>query len=440
MNTVASPRTAPPTAEVQSLSHDGRGVARVAGKTVFIAGALPGERVSYRLLHRRRQHDEAEMLQVLQPAAERVAPRCAHFGVCGGCALQHLAAEAQLRAKQRTLRESLARLGGVEPESWLPPLTGPLWGYRRRARLSVRQVRAKGRVLVGFTERHKPFVTDTRRCETLDARVGPLLEPLAALIGSLSIAAHIPQLEVAAGEEAVVLVLRVLEPPSAADRARLAAFEQQHGLRFCLQPAAENSIEPLTPGPLALRYRLPRWQVEIEFQPADFIQVNAEINRRLVDLAVEMLAVEASDRVLDLFCGLGNFTLPLARLAAEVCGIEGEAGLVARARANAARNGLGNVRFLQADLFAEQRDAPWLAGRWDRVLLDPPRAGAREIIECFPRLAARRIVYVSCHPATLARDAGVLVREQGWRLSRAGVLDMFPHTAHVEAIAVFERR
>jgi 23S rRNA (uracil1939-C5)-methyltransferase len=442
MNRVAQKNRSRPEAEpvaVTALSHDGRGIAKLGGKTVFVDDALPGETVGIHIYRRRRDYDEARLTEMLTPAAERVTPKCAHFGVCGGCALQHLAPAAQLLAKQQTLLDNLQRIGGLQPVEVMPALAGPEWGYRRRARLSARRVDAKQRVVVGFTERSRPFVTDTQRCEILDPKVAGLVRPLGDLFTILSIADRIPQVELAVADNATVLVLRVLAPPTDADRQQLLAFERQHGVRFYLQAGKPEDAVPLQGEPVDLYYGLTDWDVKIGFQVTDFIQVNGDINRRLVKLALDALAPESDHRVLDLFCGLGNFTLPLARVAAQATGIEGGADLVARARKNAGRNGIGNAEFEQADLFAEQHMGTWFRRRYDRILLDPPRAGAREIIAHFPRFEAQRIVYVSCHPATLARDAKVLVEEQGWRLQRAGVLDMFPHTAHVESIAVFER-
>lgn len=424
---------------VAALSHDGRGISRVGGKTLFIEDALPDERVSYRILRRRRDYDEARVVDVVAASERRVIPRCAHFGVCGGCALQHLEPAAQIALKQQALLDNLMRIGGVAPEEVLPPLTGPLWGYRRRARLSARRVTGKGRLLLGFTERHRPFVTDTRRCEVLDPKVGGSIEALAELLGGLSIADRIPQVELAVGDNDAVLVLRVLAEPSLADVECLKSFEREHGYRFYLQPGEPATAVALTGEPVDLRYRLPEWDVDIHFTVTDFIQVNGEINRRLVALALAELAVQPGDKVLDLFCGLGNFTLPLARLTERVTGVEGDADLVTRARLNGKRNGLDRVAFHQTDLFAHELDASWLKQGYDRILLDPPRAGAREVIARFPQLGAKRVVYVSCHPATLARDAKILVEEQGYRLQKCGVLDMFPHTSHVESLAVFTR-
>lgn len=433
------PELASARALVRTISHDGRGIARLDGKTVFIEGALPGEDVEFRIQHRHRDYDEAQVQNILSASPERVTPLCEHFGVCGGCNLQHLAPAAQLSAKQQTLLDNFKRIGHVQPEKILAPLTGPVWGYRRRARLSVRQVPVKGRVLVGFVEKYSPHVTDTHRCETLHPKIGNLIQPLATLLGELSIADRIPQIEIAVGDTATVLVLRTLSPISKADHGKLSVFEWAHDLRFYLQPGRKDTAVPLNGERASLSYRLPDWDVEITFEPADFIQVNAEINRQLVNRVIEVLQVEPGHRVLDLFCGLGNFTLPLARVAKEAVGVEGEIGLVQRAHANAERNCFSNVRFHQADLFTDQKDALWLKQTYHRLLLDPPRAGAREILACLGPRLPQRVVYVSCHPATLARDTAVLVQEHGYRLLSAGVLDMFPHTAHVESIAVLEK-
>jgi 23S rRNA (uracil1939-C5)-methyltransferase len=431
--TAAAPRVA----DVHDLDHDGRGVARVAGKATFIAGALPGERVQYRITRRRRDHDEAEVTEVVAPSAARVEPRCRHFGRCGGCALQHLAPEAQLAAKQSTLLGSLARIGKVEPARVLEPLTAPVWGYRRRARLGAHLQRDRSRVAVGFRGRTTHRLIALERCEVLDPSVATLLRPLGELLAGLSIADRVPQVEVAVGAERTVLVLRTLVAASEDDRARLRAFGAAHGLEFWLQPGSPATAAPLDPPDGPLTYALGNHAVTIEFAPTDFVQVNGELNARMVDRALELLDVQRGHRVLDLFAGLGNFTLPLARRAAAAVGVEGEAKLVARARDNARRNGIGNAEFHLADLFQPSPDAAWARGRYDRLLLDPPRAGAREALSLVRGWSPGRIVYVSCHPGTLARDAGILVRELGYRLEAAGVLDMFPHTAHVESMAVF---
>ena len=430
---------APEAADIIDLSHEAHGVARLDGKAVFVTDALPGERVMLRRVRRHRNFDEAVLESVLTPSPDRVAPACPHYGTCGGCALQHLAPAAQLAFKQSQLLENLARLGAVEPGHLLDPLTGPAWGYRRRARLGIKHVPRKGRVLVGFRERSAPYVADLHECRVLAAPLGGLLDPLADLVGRLSIATRVPQAEAAVADNACALVLRVLEPPSDADLALLRAFEREHALRLYLQPGGPATVEPLTPGRPPLRYSLPAFGLTIEFEPTDFIQVNACLNEAMVSRAVELLAAGPGDRVLDLFCGLGNFSLPLARHAGAVVGVEGDAGLVQRARRNAARQDIENVNYVVADLMAPAIDAPWATGTYEKVLLDPPRAGAREVLPVVAASGAGRVVYISCHPGSLARDAGLLVREHGFRLIAAGVMDMFPHTTHVEAMAVFER-
>jgi 23S rRNA (uracil1939-C5)-methyltransferase len=429
---------APEEMQVTAMAHDGRGVARPAGKTVFVAGALPGETVVAARTRSHRRYDEADTVEVLTPSPDRVVPACPHFGTCGGCAMQHLDGTRQVEAKQAHLAEQFARLGQVEPGRWLPALRGPSWGYRRRARLGVKYVIKKERVLVGFRERAKPFIADIRQCPVLAEPVGGMIEALAGLGGRLSLRERLPQFEVAVAETATALVARVLEAPTDADRALLAEFAADHGIEFYLQPGGLETVEPLAGQATPLEYTLPEEGVRIRFAPSDFIQVNAAINARAVGLALSLLEVGPDESVLDLFCGLGNFTLPLARRAARVVGVEGEAGLVERARGNARRNGIDNVEFHVADLSQDPGEAAWAVQPCQLVLLDPPRVGAAGVLPLMGRLRPRRLVYVSCHPASLARDAGVLVNELGFRLAAAGVMDMFPHTAHVESIAMFE--
>ncbi|WP_440995557.1 23S rRNA (uracil(1939)-C(5))-methyltransferase RlmD [Arhodomonas sp. SL1] len=430
----------PVEAVIEGFSHEGRGITHVDDKPVFVDGALAGERVRFQYVKRHRRRDDARVLDVLEPSPRRIEPRCPHFGLCGGCSLQHLSPEDQIVHKAGVLAEHLRHIGGVEPGQWLPALTGPVWGYRRRARLGVKYVPAKGdRVLVGFREKMSPFVADIDQCHVLDPRVGERLPELAALIGGLSIRDRVPQIEVALGDDNGGLVFRNLAPWSAADREALVAFGERAGLTVYGQPGNETTITPLSPTAPELRYALPSFGLELTFGPADFTQVNAAINRAMVDRAVALLDPSPNDRVLDLFCGLGNFTLPLASRAGTVIGVEGEAALVERGRENARRNGIDNAVFHVADLSADVSADPWLRGGIDRVLLDPPRSGAAEVLPNVAALGAGRIVYVSCGPATLARDAGRLVHEHGYRLSAAGVMDMFPHTAHVESIAVFDR-
>ena len=427
------------TLDIIDLSHDGRGVARRDGKTVFVAGALAGEQVVARLSAKHRQYDEAETVEVLRASPDRVQPGCAHFGVCGGCALQHLAPAAQIAAKQHSLIENLARIGGVEPKRVLDPLQGESWGYRRRGRLSVRHVEKKGRVLVGFRETNGKYVADLRRCPVVQPAVGERLDAIAELLASMDAVREIPQIEFACGDALTTFVFRHLQPLSEADVARLTAFAQREGVAVMLQPKGPDSVHPLWPEQVELYFDIPRFDLRLGFDPLDFIQVNAAINARMIDHALALLDVQPDESVLDLFCGLGNFTLPLARQAKAVVGVEGDHALVARAKRNAERNGITNAEFFMADLAENQRDAAWARRRYDRVLLDPARAGADKLIEWFPFKQVKRVVYVSCHPASLARDAGMLVRDHGYKLKAAGVMDMFPHTAHVESIAVFER-
>jgi 23S rRNA (uracil1939-C5)-methyltransferase len=426
------------TAEIESLDHEGRGVTHVDGKVVFVHGALPGESVRFRRTRRQRRHDEAAVVEVLRASPDRVAPRCAHFGTCGGCALQHLSHGAQLAAKARIVAEALERIGNVSPARWLAPLTGPAWSYRRRARLGCKFVEKKGRVFVGFRERGSPLLAELAACEVLAPPVGGLVAELAALVAGLGIRRRVAQVEVAVADEATALVLRVLEDPSAEDLARLREFEARHGVSLYLQRGGLETVRPLTPPAPVLRYGLEGLDAGIEFAPTDFVQVNAELNRAMVGQAVGLLAPDAEDRVLDLFCGLGNFSLPLARKAGRVTGVEGDAALVARARENAARNGISNAEFHAADLAAPSQAGAWAGAAYDLVLLDPPRAGAREILPVAAASRPRRIVYVSCQPGSFARDAGILCSELGYRLAAAGIMDMFPHTAHVESIALFE--
>jgi len=427
------------TARIESLDQEGRGVTHVGGKAVFVDGALPGEEVRFRRMRRRRRHDEAVVIEVLQASPERRTPRCPHFGTCGGCSLQHLEHGAQLAAKRRVVADALAHIGGITPGAWLPPLTGPGFGYRRRARLGCKYVDRKGRVLVGFRERSSPLLADLAACEVLAAPVGAQLTALSELVASLGIRRRVAQIEVAVGDNAAALVLRVLDEPDAADLERLQAFEARHGIALYLQPGGLDTVRPLTVPAVSLRYEVPGLPAGIEFSPTDFIQVNGALNRLMVARALELADPRPADRVLDLFCGLGNFSLPLAQRAASVDGVEGDAGLVARARANAARNGIANASFHVADLAAESQAGDWARGRYDLVLLDPPRAGAREVLPVATGSRPRRLVYVSCHPGSFARDAGILAGQLGYRLAAAGIMDMFPQTSHVETIAVFER-
>lgn len=426
-------------AEIIDLDHEGRGFARVNGKATFIADALPGERVKFRYVETSREADEGQTTEVLQASADRIAPACDHFGVCGGCSMQHLSPQKQIEFKQKQLIDALDRIGKVHPEAVTPAITGPVWGYRRRARLGAKMVPKKGGMLVGFRERAGGLITPLQHCHTLIPGVGQKLKQIAEVIASLSISTLVPQVEVAGSDQRIALVFRVLQAPSETDREKLAAFAQREGFDLYLQPGGLDSIAPLTPPAQALEYSPDGSALSLRFEPADFIQINGEVSQKTVLQAIDWMDLKAGDRVLELFCGLGNFSMPLAQAGAEVIAVEGEDGLVRRARENAQRNGLDKVRFEKADLFNTAKDVDWLQPAFDKVLLDPPRAGAREILPAVASRKPERIVYVSCHPGTLARDAGMLVHEYGYRLTRAGVMDMFPHTSHVESMALFER-
>ena len=434
-------RREPETARIESASHDGRGIAAIDGKKVFVAGALPGEEVRFQRRKSRRNFDEAELLEVLEASPERIEARCEAYGRCGGCSLQHVSETQQRQIKEQALRDNLERIGRVAPATWFEPMTGPGWNYRRRARLAAKDVHAKGRVLVGFRERHAPFITDMHRCEVLAQPVDGLIDALSELIAALSISARLPQIEIAVADNATAMVFRVLDAPTAIDEALLRAFGENHDIRIYLQPGGLDSIRLLAPDSISapLYYDLPEFDVRIEFDAVGFVQINSEINRRMVHQAVELLDPGSEDRVLDLYCGIGNFSLPLARRAGEVLGVEGDAMLVKAAAANAELNGISNAKFRQADLSAIDGSEAWLREGCDLLLLDPARSGAQEIVEHIDRIGPRRIVYVSCHPGTLARDAGTLVNEKGYTCESAGIIDMFPHTAHVESIAVFNK-
>ena len=428
-------------ADIVDLSHDGRGVARIDGKTVFIDDALPGERVEWVRLKRGGNFDEGRLERVLEASSERVQPQCAHYGVCGGCALQHLSSAGQIEFKQRQLLEALSRIGRVAPREVLPPLQAEVWKYRRRARLAARWVPKKHRTVVGFRERSTPYIADLRTCEVLAAPVDGLIEALSQLATALSIRNRLPQIEVAVADNATALVVRALSELTVEDRALLEQFERNHGVQVWLQPGGYETVAPLTGEAAPLEYGLPEFDVRLQFLPTDFVQVNGALNAQMIAQAVRLLRPGSGERVLDLFCGLGNFSLPLARSGAQVVGVEGDAGLIERAKRNAERNGLAtNTEFFTANLADESvAAASWARRSYDKVLLDPPRAGAKEALPMVARTGAARIVYVSCHPGSLARDAGLLVQTHGYTLEAAGVMDMFPHTAHVESIALFAK-
>jgi 23S rRNA (uracil1939-C5)-methyltransferase len=441
-----------PSVTIASLDQEGRGVARVEGKAVFVEGALPGEEVTIATLKRKPTYEIARAETVVRASAARVRPRCPHFGVCGGCTLQHFDAGAQVATKQRALEDALWHLGRVRAAQMLPAIHGPAWGYRHRARLSVRYVPKKGGVLVGFHERRSSYVADMTSCAVLPPKISALLPQLRQLVEGLTVRDRLPQIELAVGdavpaageparESAFVLVLRILAPLAATDEDRLRAFATDNGVQFYLQPAGPETAAPFHPPEANLAYALPEFAVIFPYSPTEFTQVNPAINRVLVRRAIALLDPRPGERIADLFCGIGNFTLPIARRGALAVGVEGSAALVRRAEANAASNGLaGRVSFHTANLFAATAESFEALGSLDKALVDPPREGAIAVAKALPPVGGpRRIVYVSCNPATLARDAAVLVHERGYALAAAGVVNMFPHTAHVESVALFER-
>lgn len=430
-----------PIGVIESLDHEARGITRLEGKTIFVEGALPGEIVEYASFRRKPSYELAHLVNVISGSVSRIRPHCEYFGVCGGCAMQHLEPSAQVAAKQRVLEDSLWHIGRVRPEQILSPIQGAPWGYRHRARLGVRNVPKKGGALVGFHERRSSFIADMRSCAVLPPHVSDLLLPLRELVAALSIPDRLPQIEVAVGEQCTALVLRILEPMNARDEDLLRQFADRHGVVFYLQPKGPDTVYrfyPL-PGP-RLSYRLPEFALELEFRPTDFTQVNHAVNRVLVRRALRLLDPRPGERIADLFCGLGNFTLPIARSGASVVGVEGSQALVERGRESAVANGLADrVEFDVANLFECTPESLAALGHFDKVLIDPPREGAIEVVNAIGEDGPRRIVYVSCNPATLARDASVLVNDKGYAFKAAGVVNMFPHTGHVESLAVFEK-
>lgn len=437
------PPKAPETADIVNFSHDGRGIARINGKTTFIQDALVGERVLFQYTHSKRDFDEGRAIAILSPAPNRVTPRCDHYAICGGCSLQHLDEQAQIHEKQGLLLDLLRRVGKVEPESLLPPLSADRWHYRNKARLSVRYVTKKQSTLVGFREKNNPrYIAEITRCPVLHARVDAQLLPLRALIDTFDAPEQIAQVEVAAGDEDVALIFRNMAALSSADEDKLRHFGETTGFKLYLQPHGADSVtlfyDPDDSGDY-LHYQLPDEQVRFRFYPTDFTQVNAGLNRLMVSRALALMDITPQDVVLDLFCGLGNFSLPLARRCAEVIGIEGSDTMVQRATMNADYNGINNARFYCADLDQPDALAAIVKHPINKMLIDPPRSGALEIVRQIDKLNPIRLVYVSCNPATLARDTDILVNHHGYRLKAVGVMDMFPHTAHVESIALFEK-
>jgi len=445
--------------EVLSLSHEGRGIAKLDGKTQFIDAALPGETVMAQYIEQRSKFDELKTTEVLTASDQRVTPPCAHAQICGGCSLQHMTSEAQISFKQSVLKEQFEHFGNLAPEQWIDPMAGPTLGYRGKARLGVRYVTKRDEVLVGFREKRNSFIADIEQCEVLDPRVGHKLMALRALVTSLSVYQSLPQFEVAMGDDTVALVVRHMNPLLDDDLEKLTAFAQTNDMTIYLQPGGPATVHKLWPSSSEesdevpgdkpsedrLYYRLPivnpkngKAEVTLAFHPMDFTQVNADINQKMVTRTLDWLDIQEDDRVLDLFCGLGNFTIPLATKAKHVIGVEGDDAMVIRGKENAQLNQLDNVEFYGANLQADFTKADWAQEGFDKILIDPPRSGALDVVNYLTNFGAKRIVYVSCNPATLARDAGVIV-EKGYRMVKAGVMDMFPHTTHVESIALFEK-
>jgi len=425
---------------IESLSDEGRGIAHVDERPVFIDQALAGERVRFKYTRLTSKIAEGRTKEVLVASSDRVASECSAFGRCGGCSLQHMDSRAQITLKQETLLKHLKHIGKVVPEHVLEPVSGEVWGYRSKARLGVRYVVKKDKVLVGFRERGSSFITETEQCKILRPDVGEIITEIADCISQLELKQRIPQIEVAVGDNQTVLVVRHLDVMPDSDREKLTALANAHGLTILLQAGSPDNLEPLWPQKRdPLYYVLEDFDIKIEFQPGDFTQVNNEINHSMIRQAIEFLQLDEEDSVLDLFSGLGNFTLPISRYCATVTGVEGSLVMVNKARANAELNSISNASFHYADLYSDEvRDTQWVKQQYNKILLDPPRSGAAGILHYIKKMKAERIVYVSCHPATLARDAGVLVNELGYKLIHAGVMDMFPHTAHVESMAVFE--
>ena len=424
--------------DIESLSHEGRGIAHLDEKVIFVSGALPGEKVIADRTFSRAKFEEADVKEVLSPAANRITPKCEVFGICGGCSFQHLSSKDQISAKGEWLKDALMGQAKAEPKNWLEPLQVQSWGYRRKARLGVRYVAKKEKVLVGFREKKSGFITNMSRCEVLHPSLGDNLEVLANAIERLSIKSQVPQIEVAVAESSTVLILRHLEPLTAKDEQILLDCANELDVTFYTQSGGEDTVKPLDK-PAILTYSHPDHSIEMEFLPTDFTQVNFKLNQKMINLATDMLELDDTDEVIDLFCGLGNFTLPIARHAKHVVGVEGDLGLIERAKYNAEKNSITNADFYKADLFKEVNGFQWFRGKtYNKALIDPARSGAIEIVELLPKLGVKRLVYVSCNPATLARDTAKLI-ELGYTLETAGVMDMFPQTAHVESIALFTR-
>lgn len=436
------PDSTPQQAYVEQLSHDGKGVARIQGKATFIQGALPKESIEFQYTRIKKDFDEGRLLSILEPSLLRVEPKCAHYAMCGGCSLQHMKEEEQIHYKEEQLLDLLSRYGHTTPKEVLPPLTSSHWNYRNKARLSVRFVEKRQAAMVGFRERHNPrYITDIEHCPVLNKKLDADIMALRHLVDRMEDKHCIAQIEVAAGDEEIALIFRNLTPLSESDEFNLKQFGEEHGYKIFLQPGGPDTVHCFYPPQSSeyLSYQLPDYGITYQFHPTDFTQVNAALNRSMVRLALQLIDLKSSDRVLDLFCGLGNFSLPMAKFAAHVVGVEGSQAMVERAFMNAKANGLSNVDFYAANLDDVTEVQKIVKQSFNKVLIDPPRSGALELVKQIDILNPERIVYVSCNPVTLARDTDVLVNQKGYVLLKAGVMDMFPHTTHVESIALFEK-
>lgn len=429
-------------AVIERLSDEGRGITKnKAGKTIFIDNALVGEEVIYTEHKRNKNYNEAVANEIIKSSSDRITPECEHFELCGGCAMQHVSHDFQVKHKQEVLLNQLSHFGKVTPNKILEPVLDKKFNYRHKARLGVRYVAKKEKVLVGFREKSTNFITDIKSCKVLHQKVGDSILDLSVLIASLSIYKSIPQIEVAIGDIDVALIFRHLEAFTEEDNQKLISFGEQKDFHIYLQPKGIDSIKKIYPADnnLRLSYKINEFDVAIQFHPTDFTQVNPSINRKLISLAIELLDVKPEDNILDLFCGIGNFSLPIARKAKHVIGIEGSKLMVERAFENAKHNNISNADFFAADLTKITGAEPWLDKKITKALIDPPRSGADKVIYEIAKLKLEKIVYVSCNISTLARDAGILVNELGYSLDMAGILDMFPQTAHAESIAVFTK-
>ncbi|AWN74399.1 23S rRNA (uracil(1939)-C(5))-methyltransferase RlmD [Legionella anisa] len=438
----SKPNPATQTAQIDNLSHDGKGIARIQGKATFIQGALPGEIVEFQYIRVKKDFDEGLLLNVLEPSSLRVEPKCPHYSMCGGCSLQHVSEEEQIHFKQDQLLDLLLRYGHTQPQVVLSPLIAGHWNYRNKARLSVRYVEKKQSAMVGFRERSNPrYITEITQCPVLNAKLDADIIPLRQLIDSMQDKQCIAQIEVAAGDDEIALIFRNLAPLSLDDELKIKEFAEKYQYKIFLQPGSPDTVFCFYPAKSSeyLTYKLPDYQISFLFHPTDFTQVNSALNRSMVSQAMQLMDLKSTDIVLDLFCGLGNFSLPMAKFCAKVLGVEGSKTMVERAYMNAKLNHIQNVDFYAANLDDVKEVKKLVQQSCNKILIDPPRSGALEIVKQIDALNPERIVYVSCNPITLARDTDILVNQKGYTLIKAGVMDMFPHTAHVESIALFEK-